>query len=233
MPNHRATPSLRSAAALVFVTVAVGLGGCAGQVRVDGRFANDAVRAPGYSRILVVGLSPDYNQRCAFEWSMAGSLKNEHTDAMSSCSRLKEGDHLSRESVEKVVADTGADAVLTTVLIDKTYGTKEGGERDTRGTANYKATDAEVGMAYGAGIGYGYGAYGVPVNIIYGQFVTTQPITSLSSKVKVTSTLYETKAGEPVYVMTLDASGLHGRESALATVTPSIAAKLRKDGLIH
>lgn len=233
MPHYRAIPSLGSAAALVTVAVAVGLSGCAGQVGVDGHFAKDAVRGAGYSRVLVVGLSPDYNQRCAFEWSMAHSLKNDRTDAMSSCSRLKDGDHLSRESVEKVVADTGADAVLTTVLIDKSYGTREGGERDTRGTANYKATDAEAGMAYGAGIGYGYGAYGVPVNIIYGEFVTTQPLTSLSSRVKVTSTLYETKAGEPVYIMTLDASGLHGRESGLATVTPSIAAKLRKDGLIH
>ncbi len=220
--------------ALVALTVAgtTGLAACAGRVVADGAWQKDAVRGQAYQRILVVGLSPDYNARCAFEWSMVGVLKSEHTDAMPSCSRLKSDDQLSRENIVRVVTDTGADAVLTTILVEKTYETQDGGSRDTRGTAGYKATGSELGTAYGYGP-YSYGAYGVPVTVIYGQFVTTAPLTSLSSNVAVTSMLYEAKAGSAVYSVAVKAGDLHGRDSALATITPTIAGKLRQDGLIR
>ncbi len=220
--------------ALVALTVAgtTGLAACAGRVVADGAWQKDAVRGQAYQRILVVALSPDYNARCAFEWSMVGVLKSEHTDAMPSCSRLKSDDQLSRENIVRVVTDTGADAVLTTILVEKTYETQDGGSRDTRGTAGYKATGSELGTAYGYGP-YSYGAYGVPVTVIYGQFVTTAPLTSLSSNVAVTSMLYEAKAGSAVYSVAVKAGDLHGRDSALATITPTIAGKLRQDGLIR
>jgi hypothetical protein len=219
------------AAGFLAVGTAV-LGACAGRVVAEGSWQKDAVRGQAYQRILVVGLSPDYNTRCAFEWSMAGVLKSEHTDAMPSCSRLKSEDELSRENIVRIVKDTGADAVLTTVLVEKTYAAKDGGSRDTRGTAGYKATDSELGTAYGYGP-YSYGAYGVPVTVIYGQFVTTAPLTSLSSSVRVGSMLYEATAGSPVYAVEVSAGDLHGRDSALASITPTIAAKLRQDGLVR
>jgi hypothetical protein len=131
-----------------------------------------------------------------------------------------------------IPAATGADAVLTTVLVEKTYESKDGGSRDTRGTAGYKATGYELGPAYGYGP-YSYGAYGVPVTVSYGEFVTTAPLTSLSSNVTVTSMLYEAKAGTPVYSVGVRAGDLHGRDSALATITPTIAGKLRQDGLVR
>lgn len=226
-----AIPARAVAVGLAVIGASI-LAACAGRVVAEGTWQKDAVRGQAYQRILVVGLSPDYNTRCAFEWSMAGVLKSEHTDAMPSCSRLKSEDQLSRENIVRIVTDTGADAVLTTVLVEKTYATKDGGSRDTRGTAGYKATGSELGTAYGYGP-YSYGAYGVPVTVIYGQFVTTAPLTSVSSSVRVASMLYEAKAGAPVYAVEVGAGDLHGRDSALATITPTIAAKLRQDGLVR
>ena len=230
--RSRASAPFAAVAAAVALAGAGGLAGCAGRVTAEGNWQKDAVRGQAYQRILVVGLSPDYNARCAFEWSMVGVLKSEHTDAMPSCSRLKGDEQLTRENIVRVVTDTGADAVLTTVLVEKTYESQDGGSRDTRGTAGYKATGSELGTAYGYGP-YSYGAYGVPVTVIYGQFVTTAPLTSLSSNVTVTSMLYEAKAGASVYSVGVRSGDLHGRDSALATITPTIAGKLRQDGLVR
>lgn len=205
------------------------LSACAGHVLVDGSWDKEAVSGPGYARILVVGLSPDYNTRCEFEWSMVSRLKSPATDAMPSCSRLKADAPLTREAIVEIVASTSADAVMTTELIDRSYQIKEGGGRDTRGTAGYKATDAGLAWVDSPG----YGAYGVPVNVIYGEFVATPSLKTLSSKVSIRSTFYEAKQGSAVYTMTIRAGDLHARDSALATITPAIAERLRKDGVIR
>ncbi len=219
----RPFPSLRTGIAPLLLA-GICLGGCAAQVRVDGNWDKDAVRGTSYSRILVVGLSPDYNQRCAFEWSMAASLKTANTEALPSCNMIKSAEPLNRESVERAVASSGADAVLTTVLVAQESRSKEGGESDTRGSGGYKAID--TGFAYDY-----YGAYGIPV--VYGKYVTTETITTVSSKVHVASALYDAHGGKPVYRMDVKAGDLHARESGLATVTPAIAGRLQRDGVVR
>ena len=224
MPTYATRPpASRRSLVAVLLTVAA-LAGCANHVTVQGGWEKDAAQAHTYSRILVVGLSPDYNQRCAFEWSMAASLKTDHTDALPSCNMIKSADPLNRESVERAVASSGADAVLTTVLVAQESRSKEGGESDTRGSGAYKATDAGFVYDY-------YGAYGMPV--VYGQYVTTQTITTVSSKVHVASRLYDAHGGAPVYRMEIRAGDLHARDSGLATITPAIAGRLKRDGLIQ
>jgi hypothetical protein len=52
--------------------------------------------------------------------------------------------------------------VLATSLVAVNSEAKEGGSRDTRGNASYKATDAGLATGY-------YGVYGVPV---YGELAT-------------------------------------------------------------
>ena len=113
---------------------------------------------------------------------------------------------------------------MTTVLVAQESRSKEGGESDTRGSGAYKATDAGFVYDY-------YGAYGMPV--VYGQYVTTQTITTVSSKVHVASRLYDAHGGAPVYRMEIRAGDLHARDSGLATITPAIAGRLKRDGLIQ
>ena len=92
MPTYATRPpASRRSLVAVLLTVAA-LAGCANHVTVQGGWEKDAAQAHTYSRILVVGLSPDYNQRCAFEWSMAASLKTDHTDALPSCNMIKSAD---------------------------------------------------------------------------------------------------------------------------------------------
>jgi len=224
MPTFAARPRNRCAQLSLLLMLGSIVGGCANHVAVQGSWEQGAVRDKSYSRILVVGLSPDYNQRCAFEWSMVATLKSENTDALPSCNMIKSADPLNRESIERVVASTGADAVLTTVLVAQTSHSKEGGQRDTRGSGGYKATDAGFVYDY-------YGAYGMPV--IYGEYVTTATITTVSSNVHVESRLYDAHGGAPVYRMDVRAGDLHARESGIATLTSAIAARLKRDGLVR
>ena len=68
--------------------------------------------------MLIVGLSADYNQRCAFEFSLMSQLNSNTPIAGASCDFLKAEDPLTRANIQKVVASTKADAVVTTRVID-------------------------------------------------------------------------------------------------------------------
>ena len=51
---------------------------------------------------------------------------------------MKTSEELTRESIEEIVAEYGADAVLVTVLVDSDIEPEEGGDSDTRGGAYFK-----------------------------------------------------------------------------------------------
>jgi hypothetical protein len=202
---------------------AVSLPGCASQVSIDSSRQGDA-RSEPFKRVMVVAVSPDIDQRCAFEHVLAGRMQSETTQAFSSCSAMgKNKEPLTREGIEQAIAATQADAVLATSLVDKAWGVEEGGSRDTRGDAYYKATD----MGYATGY---YGAYGVPV--IYAEFQTAPTLTTMQGAVRITSKLFETRGATVVYTMDTVARDLEARDSGLATTTEPMAERLRRDGLI-
>jgi hypothetical protein len=138
---------------------AVLLSGCAQQATVKGAWQDGVPRKQSFTRVLVVGVTPHVNQRCQFEAFMASQLKSESVQAIRSCDAVTQKNPLTLESIEQAVASVQADAVLATSLVSREYEAKEGGSRDTRGSAMYKATDAGYATGY-------YGVYGVPV--IYG-----------------------------------------------------------------
>lgn len=199
---------------------------CAGQVAVDGAFQPEAGRGGGFGNILVVGVSPDINQRCAFEQAMASSLRQEAVKATTSCSVMTTSAPLTREGVEQAIAAIGADAVLATSLVKagSSVAVKEGGSADARGAGYYKAT------GFGYETGY-WGAYGVPV--VYGEFETAPSVFSISGAVQITSRFFEAGSATLLYVLDTKARNLQSREMALATVTPAISERLRKDGLLQ
>jgi hypothetical protein len=202
------------------------LAGCAGSTsNTRGEWAPGAARERTFSRVMVVGVSPNYNQRCAFEWSLADKIRSEATQVIASCDAMGPKVELTRENIERIVKERQVDAVLATSLLATGYGVKEGGERDTRGSGAYKAVGS--GWDYG---GY-YGAYGVPV--IYGEFVTAPPVTSLEGEVTIVTRLFDTRDAQPVYLVESRASGLQNRQEALLAITPPIAQKLRAEGLIR
>lgn len=201
---------------------AVLLSGCAQQATVKGTWQDGVSRKQSFTRVLVVGVSPDVNQRCAFEAFMASQLKSESAQAIRSCDAVTKKNPLTLESIEQAVASVQADAVLATSLVSREYEAKEGGSRDTRGSAMYKATDAGYATGY-------YGVYGVPV--IYGEFETAAAITTAQGDVRVSSRFYETRNKTLIYTLDTHARNLESTDAALHDVAAAIAEQLRRDGL--
>jgi len=215
----------RSFASTALLAVAT-LAGCAGQsVISDGLWREGVERNQSFSRVMVVAVSPDINQRCAYEQDMADSLRSTTVTARSSCNVMGAAkEPLTLESVEAAVAAFGADAVLATRLVDSSMGLNEGGTRESRGDAYYKP------IGYGYDMGY-WGAYGVPV--VYGQFQTAPSVITLQGTAQITTTLFETRSATPVYTIETRATNLESREQALAEIVPTISQRLRQDGLIR
>ena len=189
---------------------------------VSGAWQEGAPRKQAFSRVLVVGVSPNVNQRCAFEFFMASQLQSESVEAVRSCDAVKEKTPLTLESIEQAVAMAQADAVLATSLVAREFEAKEGGSRDTRGNASYKATDAGFATGY-------YGVYGVPV--VYGEFATAPAFTIAQGEARVSSRFYQTRDRALLYTLETKATKLESTDAALHDFAAAIADKLRREGL--
>ncbi len=200
------------------------LSGCSRSVVVDGSFNKAVPRAGGFTNILVVGVSPDINGRCAFEQALAADLRSQTVKATMSCSVMDTREPLTRELVERAVATLGADAVLATTLVASTAKAKEGGSADARGGGYYKGTD--FGYDYGF-----YGAYGVPV--VYGEFQVAPSVFSISGTARLSTRLFRADDATIVYTVVTKAKNLSSREMAIAKIAPAITDRLRREGLIR
>jgi len=226
--SNSVTPVLGSCAkrprALALVILAVvGLAGCTQPVKVSGTPSTAVAGKQTFRKLLVVGLSPDYNQRCSFEWALTPHLRDGGAEATSSCSNMKADELLSPESIKRVVATLGVDGVLVSRLVASSGKVKEGGTRDTRGAGQYKA----IGTGYETGY---WGGYGMPV--IYAEFQNTPSIFSIERTAVLTTQLYETSGATLVYSLETKVKGRGSRGEALSEISPAIAGRLRKAGLI-
>jgi hypothetical protein len=210
----------RSVTFLSLLTLTVWLCGCSG-VSVKGTWQDGAARNQTYARLLVIGVSPDRDLRCAFEATFASQLKSSSTTAISSCQQMSAKEPLTRENVERAAAAMHADAVLATRLVSISAGHGEGNGMDTRGDSLYKATD------------FGYGAYGMPVT--YVDFQTAAPLTSLKSSLHVLTRLYETHGATLIYTIdtVTKSQEINSTEATLVTITAPTADRLRRAGLIR
>jgi hypothetical protein len=208
------------ATSLSLVTLTCWLCGCSG-VSVKGRWQDGAPRNQSYARLLVIGVSPDRDLRCAFEATFASQLKSASTTAISSCQQMSAKEPLTRENVERAAAAAHADAVLATRLVSMSAGHGEGNSDDMRGTDLYKATD------------FAYGAYGMPVT--YVDFQTAPPLTSLKSSLHVLTKLYETHGAMLIYTIdtVTKSQEIDSTEATLVTITAPTADRLRRAGLVR
>jgi hypothetical protein len=215
----------RSSGACVAVFAVLGIAACAGEsARVTSSFGASPRPTEPYHKVLVVGVSPDVNVRCPFERFLAARLEGDVTEAVASCEVTDKKQPLTRELIEKAVADQGANAVLTTHLVSQDWSSNQGGGRDTRGSHGYKATDAGWSSGY-------YGAYGVPV--VYGDFQHNAASLVITGTVHLTSKLYDARGGSVVYTMETTAKGVESHDSGVSLLTTAIGEKLGKDGLVR
>jgi hypothetical protein len=211
---------------------AVLLAACARDVRVESSWKDRQAEGQPFAKILVVGVSPDPGLRCDFESFMVTQLRSDTVEAKASCYFIPTSEALTREAVERAVAEYGADAVLTTSLIHSAATAEEGTGNDSRGQSMYKATGAGYGAGYyGPGYFGGYGAYGVPV--VYVKYQEVPPVTVVEGKVTIDSMVYSASDAALIYELETKAHDLHSRDNALATLTAPIAERLRRDQVIR
>jgi len=226
VPNRtsigRSVRSVAVTTMLYLLGAALSGGSVEARTTVKGTWQEGASRKQSFSRVLVVGVSPNVNQRCAFEFFMASQLQSESVEAIRSCDAVKEKNPLTLESIEQAVAAAQADAVLATSLVAREFAAKEGGSRDTRGNASYKATDAGFATGY-------YGVYGVPV--IYGEFATAPAFTIAQGEARVASRFFQTRDKALLYTLETKATKLESTDDALHDFAAAIADKLRREGL--
>ncbi|MBV9724966.1 MAG: hypothetical protein JO299_07305 [Gammaproteobacteria bacterium] len=205
---------------LSLLTLAVWLCGCSG-VSVKGNWEDAAPRHQTYARLLVVGVTPNRDVRCAFESDFASSLASPSTVAITSCEKMSAKEPLTRENVERAASSAHADAVLATRLVSAKYGHGQGNGDDTRGDSVYKATD------------FAYGAYGMPVTDV--EFETAPPLTSLTESIHVVTKVYETNGATLIYTIDTKtkAQEIDSSEDTLETITQPTADRLRRVGLIR
>jgi hypothetical protein len=215
----------RLAAASVLLLAAAALAGCAqAPARSDGAWSPGAQRGQAFDTILVVGVAPTLNQRCSFERFMVTELRGSGSKILSSCNTLPHSEPLTRENIERVIAEHGVDAVLATRLVDFRGRAQEGGTMETRGDAYYKPTD--IGYDYGY-----FGVYGMPV--VYGEFETAPSLLNVTGEVTVLTQVFETGGATLIYQVNTRARGLDSRLEALAEVTSSVAQQLRRSGVVR
>jgi hypothetical protein len=212
------------AAAIVISIGLAGLAGCASRSSASGAWADGQRRGSAYQRVLIVGVSPNINQRCPFERFLATRVKAKGTAAIVSCDVIDHKTPLSPDVVKAAVAEQKADAVIATNLVSKQWEVQEGGQMDTRGGGMYKATDAGYVTGW-------YGAYGMPV--IYGEFATQPSVDTLETDARVQTRVFDARSATLVYTMDTRARGVSSPGAGLAAVTTTIADKLRKSGVIR
>jgi hypothetical protein len=210
----------RSVTSVSLLTLTVWLCGCSG-VSVKGTWQDEAPRDQTYTKLLVIGVSPDRDLRCAFEATFASQLSSASTTVITSCSQMSAKEPLTRENVERAATSVHADAVLATRLVSMGTGQGEGTGNDTRGNSVYKATD------------FAYGAYGMPVT--YVDFQTAPPLQSLTSSLHVVTKLYETHGATLIYTIdtVTKSQEIDSTEATLVTITEPTADRLRRAGLIR
>ncbi len=196
---------------------------CTGRPSVKSTWEGDH-RGTNFSRLLVVGVSPDYTQRCNFEYWMVRDLRSNKSTADASCNYMSKDEPLSRASVEQLVAKLHSDGVLATRMVASSWLTKEGGSRDTRSTGSYKY----IASGYDTGF---YGAYGMPVDFY--EFKTLPSVMNTQGAGHIITRLYETHGASLIYTIDTKVKDVESGQLGLAMVTPSIADRLRRDRLIQ
>jgi hypothetical protein len=197
------------------------LAGCAGSSSVKSAWQESAPNR-SFSRILIVGLNTNFDQRCAFEFSMASQFSGSSTQPLVSCNTMMPKESLTRANTERVVAAERADAVLTTAVV----------------TMHLAKGRGYTGMPYYQVEGMGYvtgplSAYGVPVAFV--QLETPPSIPEITGAVHLITKLFDAQNAALVYTLDTRAKtdDLQLDDIAIETITELIAGRLRHYRVIH
>lgn len=212
-PSHRLVAHPRPSA--LVGSIAVALLACA---------SAPALAAEPYTRVLVVGVSPDDNYRCQFEQFLADQMQSDSTTVIQSCDVITPLKPLTQAGIEQVVAAQQADAVVSTILVSVQDKEVEGGDRDTRGGDYFKAEGAGFAPDF-------WGLYAVPV--VYGQYVDLPPVSTMEGTVEVETRVYDTASKSLVRTVKSKAKHVESTDEGTAAITEEVAKQLRREGVVR
>src|SRR5262245_52130785 len=86
--ESRRPPQCSLALAALILAIA-GVAGCSHAIKATGAWNDGATRPQTFRKLLVVGVSPDRNARCNFEWVLATKMRSATVEAITSCSLMK------------------------------------------------------------------------------------------------------------------------------------------------
>ena len=218
--SHLVHMKYASIATTLLILSVAGLSGCVGSSgSVKGAW--QVSPHPSFSRILIVAVSTDFDQRCSFEFSLASQFSGSSTLPIASCNTMMPKDQLTRANIEHVVAAQHADAVLTTAIVTVQLGSQAGY------TIPYYQV---VGQGYVTGP---MGEYGVPVAFV--QLESTQSIPKVTGEVHLLTKLFDARDATLLYSADTRAKSdnIQSSSTAIATITGAIGDRLRRDGVIQ
>lgn len=163
-----------------------------------------------YSKVLVVGVTPNEGLRWRWERLMAQTLEDRGLTAWSSVKEMGYDTPLNRDNVVVAVRKTGADAVLVSRLIRQDVAAKG---VDARKEAKARRREEYIFDFFR----YDYEEIDVP------------SYTLLTSTVEINTDLYETTEGRLVYSINTITYQKQTEWEVLDEVTIAIAKRLRRD----
>ncbi len=115
---------------LAIVALAALAGACAQRPEVIKLYENPAAGRTQYDRLFIVGVTGDADQRITLEQLIVDRLRSRGVSAVASYGVLGSGDSVLQETLDKAVADSGADALLMSHIasIDTAIEREEGRE---------------------------------------------------------------------------------------------------------
>jgi hypothetical protein len=168
----------------LLAALALVLAACASPVKIVQQWQEPGYAAPGFKRVLVIGVTRDAAVRRTFEDEFVAQLKARGIEAVPSYSVLPEDGQQPRERIEQAVRDARADAIILTRVLSRE-----------------KVTEVVPAMAppiYGGFYNY-YGAYwGGPLYPGY----AGPPAVYRYDEIRVESQLFDVRRETPVWTAT-------------------------------
>lgn len=205
------SPAWRWTQALWLATLIAGLGACAG-TPTQSHVWNDAdKRGVRYDRLLIVALTQEGDKRKSFEDSLRARLQNPRLETWSSNSLMGINVPVTADSIDPLLASTGATAVVITRV--KSI--------DVEPVQVDSYTDVVAKRRKGSALTYDYVEKELPA------FIRNEFTTVLITDV------YDAQSGASVYTLVSSASGQESLSDVIEVLSRAIAKRLRSDGIVR
>jgi len=210
------------------MTAVVGIGACTkATTQVSGQWEPNAVKKDRYSKVLVVSLASKSARRQEFENGLVAAISGVRTEAFSAQYLVTEDTVMDRETVSKLVKETGADSVLVTRVTDQVIKPKEITEKTD--SANVVGTSDRFNEPFGD---FGSGSTFNFVQYDYKENIDAEDYLVAEMKLALESEFYDIRTGLPVYKIIAVAEHQTETSKMIADLSKKIGNKLRGSGLI-